>query len=92
MLEQEGLAARFAGRGDSLPAAQLETARRVIDALDRAAAPYPTIFAALYGDAAGIELGYTPLGLPPRAGFAVAMADERRDPVEMLVSAKGRGR
>jgi hypothetical protein len=45
---------------------------------------YPEIFACLYGDAAAEELGYLALGLPPRAGFEVALAqalEQRRDPI-----------
>jgi hypothetical protein len=92
MLVQEGLAARFAGHGDVLSPTQLEGAGGIIDALDPAHASYPESFAVLYGDAAARELGYPPLGLPARAGFAVAMARERRDPVEVLASAQGRER
>jgi hypothetical protein len=49
---------------------------------------YPTAFACLYGDAAAAQLGHRPLGLPARAGFAVALADaldRHRDPVAALV-------
>jgi len=38
---------------------------------------YPDAFACLYGDVAARELGYRPLGLPRRVGFAVALADAR---------------
>jgi len=46
-----------------------------------------TVFAAMYGDMAAEQLGYPPLGLPPRAGFEVALADalaRRRDPIAAL--------
>jgi hypothetical protein len=42
----------------------------------------------MYGDEAAISVGYPPLGLSPRAGFQVALADalaERRDPVAVLM-------
>src|SRR5947209_15888563 len=50
------------------PYTTLFRSRTKLRSLDLDAAPYPTIFAALYGDAAATELGYTPLNLPPRAG------------------------
>jgi hypothetical protein len=46
------------------------------------------VFAALYGDDAADQLGYQPLGLPPRAGFGVALADEldrNRNPAAVLL-------
>jgi hypothetical protein len=86
MLQQEGLAARFANQLPTLTPEALDQARRLLAGLDRERAPYPTIFAALYGDAAATALGYPALGLPPRAGFEVAIADERRDPIEVLAS------
>ena len=48
---------------------------------------YPLAFASMYGDAAADQLGYRPLGLPPRAGFEVAVADalaRRVEPVSRL--------
>ena len=33
----------------------------------------PVQFACLYGDAAARSVGYTPMGLSPRAGYAVAL-------------------
>jgi hypothetical protein len=86
MLEQEGLAAVFAGGRPTLPPAQLSAARAVIGPVG-ADPPYPTVFAAMYGDAAAEQLGYRPLGLPARAGFEVALADaldRRRDAVAAL--------
>lgn len=87
MLEQEGLAGVFAGTRPVLTSDELARARRVIHALDADTAPYPVIFASLYGDQAAEQLGYRPLGLPARAGFAVALADtlaQRRDPLAAL--------
>jgi hypothetical protein len=87
MLEQEGLAGVFAGARPTLAGAVLAAARAVIAPLTDDKTPYPVIFACLYGDAAAEQLGYHPLGLPPRAGFEVALADalERRlDPLAAL--------
>lgn len=79
MLAQEGRAARFAGEVGALDDAALLQARRVIDPL-RDSTAYPVIAAAFYGDDAAVSLGYPPLGLPERAGYAVALADAMQDP------------
>jgi len=39
---------------------------------------YPTLFACLYGDEAAKSVGYPPLGLSERAGFALALEEARR--------------
>jgi hypothetical protein len=86
MLDQEGLAGVFAGARPNLDDAALQGAREIIYA-HVANATYPTAFACLYGDEAASQLGYQPLGLPPRAGFAVALADaldQQRDPIAAL--------
>jgi len=86
MLDQEGLAGVFASAYPTLDPAQLGAARGIISGLG-ADPPYPTAFAALYGDAAAEQLGYPLLGLPARAGFEVALADAlevRRDAVAEL--------
>lgn len=86
MLAQEGLAAAFAGLQPALPPDDLARARALLTHLG-ADPPYPQVFAVLYGDAAAVELGYQPLGLPPRAGFDIAVADalaRRLDPVAAL--------
>jgi hypothetical protein len=74
MMTQEGRAALFAGMKPQLSPEDLVRARAVLrphlDAQD-----YPTCFAALYGDAAAGQLGYTPLGVPALAGFEVALDD-----------------
>jgi hypothetical protein len=83
MLDQEGLAAVFAGAKPTLPSESLEHARSIVNR-DPDNALYPEIFACMYGDAAAEQLGYQPLGLPPRAGFEVALADaveQQRDPI-----------
>ena len=73
ILLQEGAAMRLAGaRNPALdPAALLRTREilaRVLDCDDQA-----TLVAALFGDRAARELGHPPLGLSPRAGFALAL-------------------
>jgi hypothetical protein len=87
MLAQEGWAMRFAGMPmPALDPEELEYSREVI-APHRATTAYPTIVAALYGDEAAASVGYPPLGLSPRAGFAVALAQARasdRRPEELL--------
>jgi hypothetical protein len=83
MLDQEGLAGVFAGARPTLVGEALGRARPIVNR-DPDHALYPEIFACMYGDSAAEELGYRPLGLPPRAGFEVALADaleQRRDPV-----------
>jgi hypothetical protein len=90
MLDQEGLAGVFAGARPSLRDHALRAAREIIHPHlePQAKATYPTAFACLYGDEAATELGYQPLGLPARAGFAVALADaldQQRDPVAALL-------
>jgi hypothetical protein len=73
ILHQEGAAMRLAGaRNPALdPQALLRTREvlsRKLDADDQA-----TLIAALFGDRAARELGHPPLGLPPRAGIALAL-------------------
>lgn len=73
MLAQEGYAMRMAGATTpTLDDEDLAYTQMVL-------APYlletgePTLIAALFGDPGARELGYTPLGLSPRAGFALAL-------------------
>jgi hypothetical protein len=78
LLEQEGLAARFAGiEAPAIDAPSRAAARRVIDPL-RGASDYPTLFSCWCGDAAATKYGYAPLGLPEHAGLAVALDDAQR--------------
>jgi len=74
----EGRAACFAGSvGTGLDPDDLAYSREVV-------APWldtddvPRQFACLFGDAAARSVGYDPLGLSPRAGFALATEDARR--------------
>jgi hypothetical protein len=73
ILLQEGAAMRLAGaRNPALDPAALIRTRDVLSArLD--CDDQPTLVAALFGDRAAHELGYAPLGLPPRAGIALAL-------------------
>jgi hypothetical protein len=73
ILLQEGSAMRLAGaRNPALEPAALLRSREILsrhlDAEDPA-----TLIAALFGDRAASELGHPPLGLPPRAGLALAL-------------------
>ena len=86
MLTQEGLAEVFAGARPDLQPADLEQSRQVL-AIVGDDPGYPTAFAFLYGDRAAEELGYRPLGVAPRAGFATALADaldRGTDPVQAV--------
>ena len=86
MLEQEGLAGVFADARPSLATGELNAARDIIARLGAEPA-YPLAFASMYGDAAADQLGYRALGLPPRAGFEVALAgalERRIQPVRVL--------
>ena len=77
MMAQEGQAAAFAGAMQpTLDPEDLTYSREVIRPyLD--SQHFPTVFSCLYGDEAAREVGYKPLGLSPRAGYAVALADTR---------------
>ena len=75
MLRQEGLTAVFAHVDEPmLPADELAYSHAVI-APHRNADAYPIVFAFLYGDEAAASLGYPTLGLSPRAGYALALAE-----------------
>ncbi len=78
IMQQEGLAAVFAGGLPfALDADDLAYSREVI--LPHLDSPhFPTIFACLYGDEAAKSAGYAPLGLSPRAGFAVAYDEAQK--------------
>ena len=78
MMIQEGRVAVFAGaREPTITGAELDQMReRVRPYLD--SARFPTIFACLYGDEAAESVGIPPLGLPERAGFAIALQEASR--------------
>ena len=73
ILLQEGTAMRLAGaRNPALePDALVRTREVIARHLDRE--DQGTLIAALFGDRAARELGHEPLGLPPRAGLALAL-------------------
>jgi hypothetical protein len=78
MMDQEGLAAVFAEIGPpALEPMELASIRAVIDP-HRDSAHFPTVFACLYGDEAARAVGYPALGLPPRAGYALAIEEARQ--------------
>ena len=78
-MAQEGAALRFggglfAGQPLSLEPDELTYTRQVLKPLCQSV-HWPTIFAALYGDEAAIEVGFPPLGVGKLAGFGVGMWD-----------------
>lgn len=77
-MRQEGAASLFArASAPALAEDELAYSQEVI-APFRDSADYPTVMACLYGDEAAASLGYPALGLGPRAGFAVALAEARQ--------------
>ncbi|MCX6047426.1 MAG: hypothetical protein NT075_20160, partial [Chloroflexi bacterium] len=77
MLTQEGYAMALAGvTTPALDDDDLAYTQQVLTPY-RDQTGEPTLIAALFGDQAARELGYTPLGLSPRAGFALALAEAR---------------
>ncbi|NJN81209.1 MAG: hypothetical protein HC802_02250 [Caldilineaceae bacterium] len=75
LLEQEGQAMAMAGVAEpKLDNDDIAYTRIVLEPF-LAENGEPTLIAALFGDGAARELGYTPLGLSARAGLALALAD-----------------
>lgn len=75
LMTQEGMVARFAGiKQPNIAPEELAYIRDVLAAY-RDTTEQPTLFACWFGDAAAYEVGYPSLGLPPRAGFALAVAE-----------------
>jgi hypothetical protein len=75
IMAQEGYAMAMAGCSKpALGDDELEYAREVI-APNLDSKDYPTIITSLFGDVAAAALGYAPLGLSERAGFALALRD-----------------
>lgn len=92
MMVLHGFAQTFAGSiTPRLDPDDLDYTRRVIvPFLDAdAQTEFPTILACLQGDAAAQRAGYTPLGLSPRAGQALALAQAQESgfPPEQLLHA-----
>ena len=78
MMRQEGRAASFAGcaptGSQGLDVSDIEYTREVL-APYLESDEYPKLVAALYGDEMAKEAGYRPMGLSPRAGYAVALSN-----------------
>jgi len=80
IMAQEGYVMAMAGCSKpSLDEVELEYTRAVI-APNLDTKDYPIVITSLFGDVAAAALGYSPLGLSERAGFALALSDalERR--------------
>lgn len=77
MLAQEGYAMSRAGcKEPVLESEDLEFTRDVL-APHLGQRDMPTFIAVLFGDPAAKQLGYSPLGLSSRAGFALALSDAK---------------
>jgi hypothetical protein len=77
IMAQEGYAMAMAGCSEpSLDEDDLEYTRAVI-AQNLDTKDYPIVITSLFGDVAAAALGYPPLGLSERAGFALALRDAR---------------
>ena len=78
MLQQEGYAMAWAGSTTpTLAADDLAYTAEVLQPY-RAMSGEPITIAALFGDPAAHQLGYTPLGLSPRAGLALALHEGKQ--------------
>jgi hypothetical protein len=73
MLKQEGEVLKFAGVLQWLDNEELEYTRAVLENYLESSSK-PVQVACLYGDEAARSVGYEPLGLEKRAGFALALA------------------
>ncbi len=71
MLRQEGMVMVFSGENLPLTTSDLAKTEEIIVPLLEST-NFATNFAALYGDEAALSVGYSPLGLKPKAGFALA--------------------
>jgi hypothetical protein len=90
LLIQEGSAMRRAGaRNPVLDPARLIATRQILRPL-LDVDDLPTLTAAVFGDPAAKELGYPVLGLPPRAGLALALYG-RLEPRDSRSSKGGSG-
>jgi len=80
VMGQDGLAMRFADVPLTLSAEEIEYSQHVL-APHRASSETAILMAALFGDGAAREFGYEPLGLSPRAGLEVALAEAWKSPL-----------
>jgi hypothetical protein len=78
VLVQEGRTMRFAGI--EAPAIDAGRARKVIAPHLDVRSDFPETFATMFGDALAVKWGRPALGLPERAGFAVALSDADAGP------------
>lgn len=75
IMQQEGLAARFAQiKLSGLTPDQLTNVQTIINP-HKKTNHFPTVFTCLYGDQIAESVGFQPLGLPDHAGFAVALEE-----------------
>jgi hypothetical protein len=84
MLKQEGEALAFAGGAQWLDADELEYTQIVLDKYLESTVK-PIQLACLYGDEAAKSVGYEPLGLAHKAGFALALARASRGSLSLSV-------
>jgi hypothetical protein len=72
MLRQEAFVLRFSGEPIPMSPDDLEYTKAVLEPHLKST-HHPTNFAALYGDQAAKSVGFLPLGVSERAGFALAL-------------------
>jgi hypothetical protein len=77
MMSQEGAVMSFSGEKIQLEPDDLEFTRNILEPLSQSR-DYPTNFAAMYGDEPAKSVGYAPLGLSSRAGFALALEQKKK--------------
>jgi hypothetical protein len=71
MMLQEGTVMTFSGEEIDLEPDDLKYSQAILEPLLNST-DYPTNFAAMYGDEAAISVGFPPLGLSSRTGFALS--------------------
>jgi hypothetical protein len=72
MMQQEGAVMNFSGESVHLESEDLEFTQSILEPLLQSR-DYPINFAAMYGDEPAKSVGYAPLGVSSRAGFALAL-------------------
>jgi hypothetical protein len=77
MMVQEGAVMNFSGKAIELSADDLEFTHSILEPRLQSR-DYPTNFAAMYGDEPARSVGYAPLGLSSRAGFALALEQTKK--------------
>jgi hypothetical protein len=71
MMTQESAVMSFSGEEIHLESDDLEYSQAILEPL-LSSTDYPTNFAAMYGDQAAISVGFKPLGISSRTGFALS--------------------